>query len=792
MNLPASPSVAFRIPRRFWAGGLVVCGVLLLGYGLIPLPSPLFPANYSTVVLGISPDSAAGSAAILRVFLNRDEQWCLPPRADLPVPEKLATAVRFYEDQYFHFHPGINPVSLLRAAYQNWRSGRTVSGASTLTMQVARLMDPKPRTYSNKFLEILQALKLEVKYSKTDLLRLYLDHAPYGGNVVGYQAAALRYFQKMPYELTWGEAATLAVLPNAPGLISPQRDSQKLEEKRNRLLDKLRAKGIIDASAWQAARREPVPDGSVPFPWLAPHLGQFLKDRHGHNGGVIRTTVQPGIQQRTQHLVQRHAQFLHHLGIQNAAALVVETRSGKVRAYCGSQDFFDAAANGQVDGVRAPRSSGSLLKPFLYGLAMDEGLVLPQSLLQDVPTFYGAFSPSNADETFSGVVTAQQALIQSLNVPAARLLYTYGVYPFYLFLRSAGVSTLFRTAEDYGLPLILGGAEVTLWDMANLYRGLGNGGKFGQLQFLADDAPTEAGTTQLISPGASYLTLGILRELKRPGAEYYWEYFQNRYPLAWKTGTSYGQRDAWAVGVSPQWTVAVWVGNFSGEGNANLAGSRCAGPLLFDIFNDLPKDPRYAWFSAPDDDLAPIEICRESGFLSNGDCPDPVFAPAPRHARPLRQCPYHQRIYVSTEREYAVCSLCWTPGQYRAQTVRMYPPDVVQYLRETGRLGAAPPRHNPDCPAQTGEPPLEIVYPTRNARLWLPRDFAGERQKLTARAAHRERQRTLYWYLNDRYLGSTVSRHELALDCPKGWNVLEVVDAVGYRARTRFFVQMRN
>ncbi|RMH99945.1 MAG: penicillin-binding protein 1C, partial [Calditrichaeota bacterium] len=748
--------------------------------------SPPFPADYSTVILD-------EQGEILRVFLNRREQWHLPPRGDLPLPEKLKVAVLTYEDRYFFYHPGINPAAVARALWQNLTSGKVISGASTITMQVARLMRPKPRTLPNKLLEMLQALKLEVRYSKEEILRLYLDHAPYGGNVVGYQAASLRYFGKLPEALTWGEAATLAVLPNAPGLISPDANPDLLKAKRDRLLRTLQQRGYIDEATRQLAEQEPLPAGSTPFPLLAPHLAQHLHHRFGAAGGVITTTLRKAYQQDIEALVREHAAYLKLQGIRNAAVLVAETGSGKVRAYVGSPDFFDAEASGQVDGVRAPRSSGSLLKPFLYALCMDEGILLPQTLVKDVPTFYGAFSPHNATETYDGLVTAREALVRSLNVPATRLLFTYGLHPFYLFLKSAGVSTLFRSPDDYGLPLILGGAEVTLWDMATLFRGLGNYGRFAPLQVLSKGnslSPTPP--PRLISPMACYLTLNMLRELKRPGAEYYWELYENQWPIAWKTGTSYGHRDAWAVGVSPQWTIAVWVGNFDGQGTPDLIGSRCAGPLLFDVFNYLPKDSRQAWFTPPPEaEQQPLMICRETGFLAGENCPHPVITEAPRGMKPLRLCPFHKRLYVTTDEQYQVCSLCWTPGRYKGVQRLVYPPDVAQHLRRRGVPVDAAPPHRPDCPAQTEPAALQILYPPENARLWVPRDFGGRRQRVAFRVAHRQRERTVYWYLDHHYLGATRDIHEKAVELTRGWHTLEVVDEIGYRDRRRFVVERR-
>ncbi len=761
---------------------LLIFPVLLaVLYLFIPLPDPLFAPDYSTVVLD-------EEGRLLRVFLNGDQQWCFPPR-NLSIPEPLEKAVLCFEDRHFYTHPGANPFSLLRALYQNISSGEIISGASTITMQVARLMRPKERTYFNKALEILQALKIELHYSKQEILSLYLNHAPYGSNIIGYQAASLRYFQKIPEHLTWGEAATLAVLPNTPGLISPLADRDRLRTKRNRLLKALVDEETIDGETYRLALLEPVPNTSKPFRMIAPHLTQFLKDREAGKSATITTTIRQELQQLIEALVKQHVADLKRRGIRNGAALVVETESGKVRGYAGSQDFFETDGQGQVDGVRAARSSGSLLKPFLYALCIDEGIVLPQTLIKDIPSYYGAFSPSNADETFNGLVPVKEALIRSLNVPAVRLLYTYGVYSFYHFLKAAGLTTLFRSADDYGLPLIIGGAEVTLWDMAMLYRGLARGGRFGPLQTLASS--TGADTPPAISPGACYLTLNILWELKRPGAEYYWQQYQNQWPLAWKTGTSYGQRDAWAVGVSPQWTIAVWVGNFDGEGNANLTGAGCAGPLLFDIFNALPKNVRQRWLKKPDADLDLTEICPDTGFLVGVNCVKKVRVEAPRHMKPLEICPYHHRIYVTREGTRQTCSLCWQPGDYKRIYRLLYPSDVAQYLRERGHLTGSLPPHKSDCPAQAELLPLQILYPQQNARLWIPRDFDGNRQKLTLRAAHRERSRMLYWYLDGRFLGSSKYRHVKAAALTGGWHTLEVVDEIGNRDRKRFYVGLR-
>ncbi len=751
------------------------------------IPTPSFPPDYSIRVL----DS---DGEILHATLNQKQQWCFPPDPEFQIPLKLKTCVLEYEDRHFRVHPGVNPVSIFRALRSNARSGGVRSGASTITMQVARLSRPKTRTVPNKLFEMAQALKLEILRSKTTILRTYLGHAPYGRNVVGVQAASLRYFGRKPDRLSWAEAATLAVLPNQPGLIAPGIRSDLLRSKRDRLLRRLVKRGLLDAETLSLSLLEPLPSASEPFPAAALHLARRL-EASASGRFTLRTTIDREIQLRAEALTAAHvAERLRPLGIRNAAVLIAETRSGKVLAYVGSQDFFDTENNGQVDGVAAPRSPGSLLKPFLYGLAMDEGLLLPETRIRDIPTYYGAFSPSNAAESYDGLVSAKEALIRSLNVPAVRVLYGFGVRPFFLFLKKAGLSTLFRSPDAYGLPLILGGAEVTAWDMARLYRGLASGGRFRPLTALEDGTAVEStGGPALISPGACWLTLNMLRELKRPEAEAYWQLYRDRRPISWKTGTSYGFRDGWAAGVSPAWTIVVWAGNFDGEGNANLAGASCAGTLMFSLHNALPLPEGPAWFEPPVNDLEPVSICSETGFTAGPDCPAEKVrrVESPRFMKPLPVCPYHKKLFLGADGRTQVCSACWGRGPVREEVRLMYPPDVAQFLRESGKPAGDATRHNPACPGQTADDPMDILYPQPGARLWIPRDLDGRLEKVLFRAAHREAGSVLHWYLDGVYLGATRSRHSMARDIDAGGHELVVVDGEGRRETARFSAEIR-
>ena len=729
---------------------------------------------------------------MLRLFLNLEEQWCFPLDSAAVIPEKLKQAVLLFEDKYFYYHPGINPVSVLRAAFQNLRSGVVISGASTITMQTARLMEPKSRTLAHKFLEMLQALKIELRYSKAEILSSYLNHAPYGGNIIGYRAASLRYFRKQPKELTWAEAATLAVLPNAPALISPRQNPDRLKKKRDRLLNSLFKNGRLDSVTYALALSEEIPRISYPAEVHAAHLARRLKT-HYPKRFILKTSIDAKLQKMVEGILSDRSKDLDALGIKNLSALVVETQSGAVRAYIGSADFKSA----QVDGIMAPRSSGSILKPFLYALSMDEGLILPQTLIKDIPTYFGPFSPSNADQAYRGIVPAKQALIQSLNVPAVRLLNKFGLEVFYYFLKQAGLSTLFRSAEEYGLPLIIGGAEASPWDIAALYRGLARGGLFSPIFVLKteesgrnkDNGSSQTTEKRLFSPGAAWLTLTVLNEVKRPGAESYWQQYSGQRPLAWKTGTSYGQRDAWAAGVNPQWTIIVWAGNFNGEGNTNLSGAATAGPVLFDIFNHLPRDTKRSWFSRPDSALSNVEICRQSGFAAGPFCTDRIEVDAPVDMKPLALCPYHKQLIVSADGKEQVCSLCWKAGHKKIVRL-LYPPEVEQFLRQNGNKTETAPPHRRSCPAPPVQKPLTIIYPGNSASIFLPRDFGGSLQKLNCRAAHQQPGQTVYWYLDGHYLGSTAERHEKALQPDRGWHRLLLIDQDGHKTQTRFYINL--
>jgi penicillin-binding protein 1C len=759
---------------------VILGSIIVLLYFLIPFSSSIFKEEYSTAV-------KAENGSLLHVFINEHEQWYLPPDT-MAVPEKLKVAVIAFEDEGFYKHWGVNFKAIARALWQNVRSGKVVSGASTIPMQIARMAHPKKRTYLNKLIEIGVALKLTIHFSKEELLKLYLDHAPYGGNVIGYRTAAFKYFEKDACLLTWGEAATLAVLPNAPGLIYPSSTSGSLQLKRDRLLKKMYQEGYITERNYRLALLEEVPDRFVSFKSHAPHLARRLKVNYPHQW-ILPTTVDDQLQKRCNQLAARYKEIHAAYGIHNLSILLADTKSGAVKAYVGSADFFDNQYGGQVDGVIAARSSGSILKPFLYALSIDEGIILPESYIRDLPTYFDGFSPRNANREYQGVVTVREALVRSLNIPAVRLLNYYGVYQFYSFLQLAGVSTLFRTADEYGLPLILGGAEVNMWEMVALYRGLANKGVFTDNYLLMDQSTKKTGP--LISTGSCFLTLDVLKDLKRPGSEYFWERFSSSRPFAWKTGTSFGHKDAWAIGVDPEYTIAVWCGNFNGDGNKNIGGAATAGPILFDILQFLPRQSNVGWFEKNDIDYKPMKICRLSGFRATDACLEVDTISVPEEMKPLRACEYHRFNYFSADGKHECCSRCWNEIGKTQKAVTVYPPDIAYYLRMKGQYMEQQVGHYPACPAYTTGQSLQIIYPNLNARLFLPRDFNGEMQKVVCKVGHTNRNVKVYWYLNEQFVGETTREHKMEVQFTKGWNTLTVIDENGAREEQQVFAALR-
>jgi len=534
-------------------------------------PLPRFSAPLSTVV-------EANDGSLLGARIADDGQWRFPP-FDL-VPEKFEKSILTFEDRYFYYHPGINPVSIIRAIISNIKAGEIVSGGSTITMQVARISGGnRPRTYSEKLIEMLGAVKLEILRSKKSILQMYAANAPFGGNTVGLEAAAWRYTGKSSADLSWAEAAALAILPNSPALVFPGRNQEILKKRRDELLKRLYYRHYFDSLTLVLSLDEPLPGEPKTLPADAPHLTDYFhKNRRGQ---MIITTIDPDLQKRAIEIINSHQQTLAENYIFNSACLIVEVKTGNVLAYVGNSTLENAGNHGgDVDIIRALRSTGSILKPFLYAAMQQSGDILPNSLIPDVPTRFQGFSPKNFDHGFSGAVTAGSALSQSLNIPAVKMLQTYNPEKFLNILHKLGFTTFNKTADHYGLSLILGGGETSLWELAGAYASLSRvlnrfslEKKYSQNDYhhpnlvqRTDSFPnTGAEPEPPLSASAIWLTYEGLQHNNRPESESGWQYFDSSPDLAWKTGTSFGFRDGWAVGTSPRYVAAVWTGNADGE-----------------------------------------------------------------------------------------------------------------------------------------------------------------------------------------------------------------------------------
>lgn len=757
------------------------------------LPDPLFDDPYSTVLL----DREEG---LLGARIARDQQWRFPEITE--VPPQFAEALITFEDKRFYQHPGVDFIALARAFRSNMRARRVVSGGSTLTMQLIRISRKgQSRSIGEKCLEILLALRAELRYSKSEILQLYASHAPFGGNVVGLEAASWRYFGKAPDLLSPAEAACLAVLPNSPALIHPGRGRQQLQEKRDALLLRMAERGILDSLEAALAILEPLPDAPHPLPDLAPHLLAFL---HKQGTPRLQSTIRRSTQEHALYVLQAHHAVCAQNGIQNGAILVMDTGSGEVLAYVGNVYDPGMRHENAVDMIQASRSSGSVLKPFLYASALTTGKLLPGMLLEDIPSNINGYQPQNFSRTYSGMVTAVDALQRSLNVPAVILLRDYGVERFRQDLIEAGLSTIRYNAEHYGLPLVLGGAETTLWDLCGVYAGMGRMLSHAySLNHQYDPADLHPPVALMTAPvhtktavskaaplwdyGALWHTMESLRNLTRPDDEGQWEYFQSGKPVAWKTGTSFGFRDAWAIGVTPEYTVGVWIGNADGEGRPGLMGVRVAAPVMFDVFRALPGN---AWWSPPYDALTEVSTCKESGYLAGHDCPGTNTTWIVPAGMQVGMCPFHQRIYTDAESRYRYTRECADAEDLVAQSWFVIPPAAAQYYRKAnpGYL-VLPPMH-PGCDntsyADTRR--MQLIYPAGSTRIFIPRELNGNKSATVFRAAHRSPTSTIHWYMDDTYMGSTREFHSMEVQPDAGRHRIIIVDDRGERIERTFEV----
>ncbi len=745
---------------------------------------------------------------LLSASIAADGQWRFPGTDTLP--DKFVKCITTFEDKRFFYHPGIDPIALSRAVYQNIKGRKVVSGGSTLTMQVIRLSRGEKRNIWQKIFESILAVRLECTNKKNSILKLYAANAPFGSNVVGLDAASWRYFAQSADKLSWGEMAALCVLPNAPSLVHPGKNRQVLLRKRNELLDKLVAYKTISATSGQLAKLEPLPGQPLPLPQLVPHLLDRFKKEYAslkvNNidfSTRITTTVQSALQQSVTQIINRYQTNYKGNGINNAATMVMEVETGNVLAYVGNvYNTSDSSLESHVDVLSSPRSPGSTLKPLLYAALQSDGQLLPQQLIADIPTQIGGYTPQNFNLEYDGAVPANRALSRSLNIPAVKMLQLYKYQRFYDVLKQCGFTTLNQPADHYGLSLILGGCEVTPWELAGVYSSLArtylhqrqNNGKQYQndwhnpnyiSQIKQHFATHNSQLTTYNSPfdyTAIWQTLNAMQEVMRPGEEGLWNLFNSAQRIAWKTGTSFGFRDGWAIGLTPKYCVLVWVGNTDGEGRPELTGINTAAPILFDVFRLLPTA---SWFQPPAYDFTYLPVCHQSGFKAGIYCDnvDTMLVSIRGNNAPL--CPYHYIIHLDATGQYRVNSSCVSPSVMINKSWFTLSPAMEFYYQAKHNEYLSLPPFMPGC--TTGEErQIEIIYPEQNAKIFVPKEIAGNKGKTVFSAAHSNPNATLFWHLDDTYIGSTKPFHQMDLNPTKGLHTLTIVDNNGETVTRNF------
>ena len=773
---------SFWRKRIFW-GMLSLFGIW---YAFYAIPTKLFHTPYSTLLLD-------RNGKLLGASIATDGQWRFPEMDSVPV--KFEKALLSFEDQYFYYHPGFNPAALLRALYLNLKNGRIVSGGSTITMQVVRLSARKERTVWEKILEILKATRLELKYSKSQILLLYASHAPFGGNVVGLEAASWRYFARPPETLSWAESALLAVLPNSPALIYPGKNHHQLIIKRNRLLDKLYHNGDIDSLTNVLAKQEPVPGLPQRLPSVAPHLLERAK-REGQAGTRIASGIDGGMQSKANRLVQDYYRQYKYNGINNIGLVVIKVETGEALVYVGNT-ITDDHSGDQVDMIEAPRSTGSILKPLIYAAMLQEGQILPGTLVPDIPTYLDGFAPKNFNKSYDGAVPANVALAHSLNIPAVHMLQNYGYEKFHFLLNKLGLTTITRPPSNYGLSLILGGAEATLWDLTGVYAGMARtlnhfhtlaAPKRYQMHdyhpnsYLKKKMVTRTLkhgdlTNSIYNAGSLWFTFRAMLEVNRPEEEASWRAFASSRKIAWKTGTSYGFRDAWAIGVTPEYVVGVWVGNADGEGRPGLTGIQAAAPILFDMFDYLPPT---SWFIKPVSVVHNIPLCKFSGERAGENCPEIEYGEIPEEGLHTPICHYCKTINLDVKGHFRVTSDCEEVGQIRQEKWFILPPVEEWYYRHKNPEYKRVPPFRKDCiSVDPALPSMEFIYPKARSRIYVPLQLDGTMGKTVFEVAHRRPETLIYWHLDDQYLGSTRNLHQMALSPAEGWHKITLVDENG-------------
>ena len=724
----------FELIKKYDRTIKIVFSILLL-FILLDL---LFPLPRSKE---FSKEIHAKDGTLLTAYLTSDDKWRLRTELDKVSPD-LIKAIIEKEDSWFYWHLGINPIAIFRAVHKNMTTVENQLGASTITMQVARMLEPKKRAYLNKIFEMFRAIQLEIKYSKEEILELYLSLLPFGGNIEGVKSASYIYFNRPPDKLSLAQSIMLAVIPNDPNALRLDRFNDEVISKRNFWINKFKCEKIFSSLDLIDALDEPVEKNRFSIPVLAPHFSYYVKN--SFQGEIINTTLDMSIQQSAENILLRNVRRVFYKGITNGAVLVIDNRNSSVVAYCGSADFYDQGSFGQVNGITAVRSPGSTLKAALYAYAFDDGNLTPKMKFADIPTDFHGYQPENYDLKFYGNVSSDFALINSLNIPAVKLLEQTGLNNFINFLEGAGFSQIQKQKSKLGLSMILGGCGTNLQELTQLFSAFARKGKLYPINFISTANENEG--EQIFSEASSYLLAKILSGINRIDIADLSNY--SKLPkFAWKTGTSYGKRDAWAIGFNPNYTIGVWMGNFNGFGSPNLSGAEVAVPLLFDLFNAIDYNSEVKWFQSPDE-LVTRKVCSESGLVPTQYCPTTIYDFAIKDRSHNDVCNIHKPIYVNVDETVQYCTGCLPSSNYKKAVYAVYQPELTVWMSKNKYDYHQPPNHNPNCTAKFAETGPKILSPSEDYEYFLEKD---SKQEILLLAASDSRVKTHYWYVNEKF-----------------------------------------
>ena len=761
---------------KYWPARILIWTVVFLILNWIfPLPGE---KDFSQVIL-------ASDGSLMNAYLTEDDKWRMHTYLDEVSPD-MTRAITQKEDKWFYYHFGFNPVAMSRALFNNVFTGRRTSGASTITMQLARMMEPKRRNYLNKMIEVFRSMQLELKYSKKEILELYLSYLPYGGNVEGVKAASYIYFDRSPEQLSLSQSVLLAVIPNRPNSLRLDKHTGVAMQARDKWLRRFEREEVFPKEQIVAAIEEPVETKRYQIEPFAPHFCQELHyNRFGH-AEEIQTTLDPKIQQITERLLAKYVNRVRNRGVSNGAVIVVENEGAAVRGYCGSADFYDDLNGGQNNGTKAVRSPGSALKPSLYALGFDEGIITPKTHLLDIPVNFSGYAPENYDLTFHGSVTTEYALRNSLNIPPVRLLNTIGTGKYFDLMKSAGFETIEKQRKDLGLSVILGGCGVTLEELVRLYAAFANKGKMYPLAYTQEQIDSLAEPKQLYSAASSWMIAEILSGIERPDMPNEYLAVSGNSKIAWKTGTSHGKRDGWAIGFSPKYTIGVWVGNFDGKGASDLSGAVMAVPLLFELFNGIDNSRPEDWFVQPPS-VYERKVCAETGNVPSGLCRLRVEDFFIRNVSHSKTCGLEREVYTSEDSTIQYCTECLPEKSFVKQVYPLYVPELALWMEDNQRKYLRPPKHNPDCEAILQTPGPKIISPSADYE-YLVQDGAG--QEILLQAASDAMTDRHYWFVNKQFYKSCLPGERIFFEPAEGTYELSCMDNNGRESHVKIVVKV--